>query len=261
MPTLTYNILSSKNDGLPLSPSELESLYFFGIGIKDQAGNRMSEEDLSFTIKSAAEEIEGLLNIKITKQVIQESQSYNLDDYRAWGYIPTTYPVACASNLTGFLGQVEQVIYPKNWLSVKKSNDGISNHRSIYIIPTTEDSVENTVVYSGVAPHMGHWGARNIPNYWTVTYVTSFDRMPEDILNAIGKLAAINVFHQLGDIILGAGIASQSIGIDGLSQSIATTSSATNAGYGARVTGYLADLKLLIPRIKAKYGGILFTSC
>jgi len=75
----------------------------------------------------------------------------------------------------------------------------------------------------------------------------------------IGKLAAINIFHQLGDIILGAGIASQSLGIDGLSQSISTTSSATNAGYGARITGYLADLKQARVDLKNKYDGNALT--
>jgi hypothetical protein len=263
MPLLQYDINSSKNDGLPMSPSELESTYFFGIPLVDPNGNRMSESDLTFAIKSAMEEMEGTLNIKMTKQVIQETQSYHINDYRSWGFIPTSYPVKCAGKLSGFMGKQEQVIYPPEWLMAKKTNDGIGYHRSMYLIPTTGTPTNgsNSVVYSGVAPHFGHWGASNIPHYWNVTYITSFDRMPEDILNAMGKLAAINVFHQLGDIILQPGIASQSIGIDGLSTSISTTSSATNAGFGARVTGYIADLKRTIPLLKSKYGGIIFTAC
>lgn len=262
MPTVTYNIQSSKNDGLPLSPSELESLFFFGIGIKDQDGNRMSDADIAFNVRHATEEIEGFLNIKVTKQVISETQSYHLNDYQSWGYIPTTYPVICPYQLVGLLGKVEQVVYPSDWLTAKRTNDGIGYYRSMYLVPSAAaTTTQNTVVYSGVAPHMGHYGSRNIPHYWNARYVTSFDRMPEDILMAIGKLATINIFAQLGDIILGAGIASQSLGIDGLSQSISTTSSATSSGYGSRMVNYYKDLKEGMPRLKAKYGGITFTSC
>ena len=260
MPQVTYNLISGKNNGLPIGPTELSSLYFFGIPIVDPSGNTMSDTDLAFQIRQATEEIEGLLNCKLTKQVIEETQNYVLNDYKAWGFIPASFPVVCAYALTGRLGTVEQVVWPQSWLSVRKNNDGISYYRQAFIVPTAGTIQTDSVVYSGITPHLGWFGQPTIPNYWNFIYVTSFDRIPEDILSAIGMMASIKVFHQLGDIILGAGIASQSIGIDGLSQSISTTSSATNAGYGARITGYIADLKLAIPRLEAKYKGMTISS-
>jgi len=260
MPQVTYNLLSGKNNGLPIGPTEVASLYFFGIPITDPSGNTMADNDLAFQIRQATEEIEGYLNCKLTKQVIRETQSYVLNDYKAWGYIPASFPVICAVALTGRLGTVEQVVWPSSWLSTRQSNDGISYFRQAFLVPTQGTIQTDSVVYSGITPHLGWFGQPTIPNYWDFIYVTSFDRIPEDILSAIGMLASIKIFHQLGDIILGAGIASQSIGLDGLSQSISTTSSATNAGYGARITGYLADLKLGMPRLKAKYDGITLTS-
>ena len=56
-----------------------------------------------------------------------------------------------------------------------------------------------------------------------------------------------------GDLIAGAGIATQSISIDGLSQSVGTTSSATNSGYGARVIQFNKELKELMTTLRAKY--------
>lgn len=255
MPTITYSIKSTKNSGLPVSASELASRYFFGIPIVDQSGNAMQDTDLEFFIKAAAEEVEGFLNLKLSKQIIEESFDYYRDDYQYWGFMPVSYPCRKPFRLIGLLGDVEQIEFPSNWLSVKRTNDGIGFARDIKLVPTAGTTVNQSTVYSGITPNVGWWGQRSIPNYWTAIYCTSLDRIPEDILDAIGKLAAINVFHQLGDIILGAGIASQSIGIDGLSQSIATTSSATNAGYGARITGYLSDLKLAFPKLKEKYDG------
>jgi len=262
MPTIQYQVLSSKNDGLPISPSELISQYFFGISLKNKEGASMSDSDIAFHIKAAVEEMEGYLNCKVMPQVITEQLDYNLSDFKSWGYIPTSYPVRCVHSLRGFLGKVEQVIYPKQWLSARSTSDGLQYFRQVFLIPTAGVSPDgqDTAIFNGVSPHLGWFGSKNIPNYWTISYVTSFDRIPEDIMKAIGKLAAIDIFHQLGDIILGAGIASQSLGIDSLSQSISTTSSATNAGYGARVTGYVDDLKRTLPILKSKYDGISLSS-
>lgn len=255
MPKISYSLKSTKND-LPISPEQLAGRYFFGIPINDPNGNVMTNENIGFHIRAAMESIEGFLNLKLTKQVMEESLGYHINDYKHWGFIPTSFPVLKAGALLGFLGNVQQIEYPREWLSVKKTTDPTGLHRMISLVPNAGSPETNSVAYSGISPHMGWFGRQTIPNYWTVRYVTSFERIPEDILDVIGKLASINIFHQLGDIILGAGIASQSIGIDGLSQSISTTSSATNAGYGARITGYLDDLKLSKPALKEKYGSM-----
>lgn len=73
------------------------------------------------------------------------------------------------------------------------------------------------------------------------------------LLKAIGLLAALAPLDIAGDLIAGAGIGSFSVGVDGLSQSIATTASATSAGYGARIISYQTQLKALLPVLRAKY--------
>ena len=254
MAVLSYSLNSSKND-LPISAEELVSRYFFGIPVKDPDGRVMNNENIAFYINAAKESFEGLLNIKLTKQVVEETLSYHLNDYASWGFIPTSFPVLKPGHLTGFLGKTEQVKFPQAWLSVKRTTDLTGAHRMIYMVPTSGNVEHGAVKYSGISPIVGWFGQQTIPNYWSIKYCTSFDTLPADLADAIGKLATINIFHQLGDIILGAGIASQSIGIDGLSQSISTTSSATNAGYGARVTGYLTDLKQARTDLKQKYDG------
>jgi len=73
------------------------------------------------------------------------------------------------------------------------------------------------------------------------------------ILKAVGMIAAITPLDIAGDLIAGAGIAQFSIGVDGLSQSVATTSSATNAGYGARIKSFQEQLKSTMSSLRAKY--------
>ena len=259
MPSLTLRAPYKRNQGV-MSPSEMIETYFFGISLCDADGNKISSDVLQLYLESATEEIENYLDIKIQKQIIEEDLGFWLYDWKNWGYIRTSYPVVKPQLIEGFINDVRQITYPQSWLSARRTNDGKTYFRTVNLVPTNGTTGANSQIYSGITPHLGFYGNKNIPNYWQITYCTGFDKVPSDLLNAIGKLAAINVFHIMGDLILGAGIASQSIGIDGLSQSIATTSSATNAGYGARVSGYLADLKLSMPKLRAFYKGMNLTS-
>ena len=262
MPTVAYNFPIERSD-LPISATELVSRYFFGISLTDQRGNPISQESIDFHIESAVEQLEGYLNLKLSKQIIEESLHYYVDDFSEWSYLPVSYPVLKPHELVGLIANIVQLSYPADWLSAKSTNDPTGAHRSIFLVPGRGGvSVTGTgqATYAGIMPLSGWMAGKTIPNYWKVKYCTSFDKLPADLADAVGKYAAIGIFHQMGDIILGAGIASESISIDGLSQSISTTSSATNAGYGARVTGYLADLKLAMPRLKLKYDGMILRS-
>lgn len=255
MGAISLEMPFGKNEGLIMSPSELKELYFFGVSVTTQDGREMPDETIATYIRSAQREIETYLNIKLQKQIIEENKDFVREDFKNWNFIRCTYYVNKPFLVQGNLNGVKQIEYPVEWLSSKETNQEDQYFRQIYLVPNA-GTADITAVYSGITPHVGFLGTKFIPNYWKVRYCTGFSKTPEDLLNFAGKLAAINVFHIMGDLILGAGIASQSIGIDGLSQSISTTSSATNAGYGSRITGYLADLKIAWPRLKSYYSGL-----
>ena len=73
------------------------------------------------------------------------------------------------------------------------------------------------------------------------------------IVRAVGLMAAMLPLDVAGDLIIGAGISQLSMNVDGLSQYIGTTSSPTNAGYGARLKAFERELEKLLPALKAKY--------
>ena len=77
--------------------------------------------------------------------------------------------------------------------------------------------------------------------------------MPGNMVQAIGLKAALTPLDVAGDLIVGAGIASKSISMDGLSMNINTTSSATNAGYGARVGQYERELKAIMGSLRKRW--------
>jgi hypothetical protein len=262
MGSVTLTLRYKKNTDLVLSPDELKNIYFLGIPVTDSNGNPMADRDIELIIEMAQTEVENHLSIKFTRQVYEENRDWNFDQWKKWGYIRTTFMVRDPISLQGFLNTAQQIDYPKQWLSAKKASDNIKFHRNIGLVPIhgSANSLSNNVIYTGIAPYIGYFGNKEIPNYWLVKYLTGWDKVPADLLDIVGKLASINIFHQLGDLIVGAGIASKSIGVDGLSQSISTTSSATNAGYGARIIGYVNDLKEKLPQARQVYRGISFGS-
>lgn len=90
----------------------------------------------------------------------------------------------------------------------------------------------------------------NVDFTWTI------DTLPADIVRAVCLKASLLTLDVAGDLISGAGIASISTSLDGLSQNINTTSSATNSGYGARVIQFTKEYKELMMTLKATYRAI-----
>lgn len=78
------------------------------------------------------------------------------------------------------------------------------------------------------------------------------------VLKSVAILASFLPLDVAGDLIAGAGIAAKTISLDALSQSINTTSSATNSGYSARVKQFQNELKSALHALKSKYTRINF---
>lgn len=245
------------------SPQEIKTLYLYGINIESTDGIRFSDEAFVHYIASAQKEVENWFGIKFAKQLIDESQSYYWDGYcEQFPILETKYLVREPLSLTGLLKTVEQVRYPKEWLSYAKDPDNVGGRR-ISIVPTGTGGIHanQDIILTGIVTQLGIQRYRNIPDYWNYQYITGFDidKLPYDLLDITGKLASFGPLNIAGDLILGsAGIASQSLGIDGLSQSISTTSSATNAGYGARLITYQKEIEESVKRIQYAYQSINF---
>lgn len=263
MPEINFTIDFLKKKDLLFSAQEIRNSYLSGIKINpssfSQFNTNFSDDDIEFHVRAAQKEIENYLSIKLFRQIYSESLSFSNDDWRYWGFIKTTYQVACALKLEGYLNTTKQTEYPKEWLSIKRDSDGIQYHRSIYIVASGNvGAVTNSIIYAGLMPNLGYLNAGSIPNYWQATYVTGFDQVPNDIMMVVGQLATISLLSIAGSNILGiAGISGASLSIDGLSQNL---TSALNA-FGDRIKGLNDDLQRRLPTLLGTYKGINFGVC
>lgn len=265
MSSLTLSIKYRKNSGVIMNPSELFSLYLYGITIQAGDGTSFSNDSIRFYIESAQKEIETFFNLKLTRQFIDQEKLtfYRADYWQEFPILFTNYPVNDPKSLTGRYNNLEQISYPSQWLTCHRNSYGLYKRR-ISIVPTgtAVASANAEVILSGITTQLGSQHFKLIPDYWDIQYVTGFgiDDMPMDLINLTGKLACFGPLNIAGDLILGAGIASQSLGVDGLSQSISSTSSATNSGYGARLVQYNNEIKESVKRLKLVYDEIKFVT-
>lgn len=89
---------------------------------------------------------------------------------------------------------------------------------------------------------------------YTTGYPTS-DFVPEGLRSTVGKYATIKALAVIGDGLL-AGFSSQSVSLDGLSESFSSTQSATSAYFGARIMQYQKEITEWLSRNRYKFSPV-----
>jgi hypothetical protein len=255
MPSLTFVIKSSINEGLIISPSAFMEQYLIGVPTTGISLLKIEE-----TIKVYQDLLEKMLGIKIKKQIISESRTYNYDDLNNFNYLRVSYSVIQAFTLLGKFGNVTRIEIPKEWLVSKKSNQG-QYYKKISIVPNAEGILSNVIITSNAGMYFFRFtGFDKLPDYWNIEYLTGLEGNTDLLKNAVAKLAAIDILNMASNNIIGAGLIGQTLSLDGLSQSIQTAKSSSTGAFGYMVTQYSNDLtQVIIPALKSYYKGILMT--
>lgn len=238
-----------------ITVDQLKTNYLFGLDLTNDTGTEYPDSLYEYFIKSAVSWIEHKLDIPLCpKAIVDERQDFYKEDYDNFIFIELDqYPVISVQQVQLVLpaNQVVQT-YDANWIHVDKKSG------QVHIVPGGE-SVGTTLLGAHGAWLPFLYGRnRYIPEAFRINYTAGFEsgKVPATLIDVVGKTASFGPLNIAGDLLGGAGIASQSIGIDSLSQSFNTTSSSTSAGYGARLLQYQKELKDVIPSLQRYYKGI-----
>ena len=259
-PTKAMNIRVTKTENewakdLVITRQELTDRYLFGLDQTDDYGNTLPDPVFAFAIRSAQDWLETELGgLVITEREFEETRDYHIADYVSYSNVRLfRFPI----NEVSFMGvqfplATNVLQFDPSWYRVE-SIGGISN-----LVPTQGTFSSILLSQGGNFLPLIYQGLQYVPAILRIKYKAGFKKgqVPPNILDIIGMKASMNMLNQFGDLIAGAGIASKSIGLDGVSQSISTTSSATNAGYGARIIQYNDEIKLRLDILKRYYVGI-----
>lgn len=241
---------------------EFKSLFLFGIPL-EKDNRPVPHETFEFYLKDAIAQLENTLSLKVFREIMKENKTFYAQDYRNWGYIRTTYPIVSPIVMTGYLGRVKQMQYPKAWMSIRKTSDNMLYGRSIKLVPNGSAGYEQTsALYAGLLPSLQSYGGFDkIPDYWVLEYITGFGQIPQDVKMVIGKLAAANILAMLNDSLQKVpGQSNSSISLDGLSQSTGTFASSSAGIFGARIKQYAEDIKQGLSRLRDQYTSVVMVT-
>ena len=230
-----------------LTTDDLIDNHFQGIDLMTYDGTPFSRTFLVSSLNSAIDRAEQVFDICITPREIKDElhdfEGNSLFD--SYQYTPLfKRPVKEIESITYKMGNRQILQVPKEWIQLDKRVGDVT------IFPIT-GSVNYINPALGVA--VPYFMTRSyMPMAVSINYKAGMekDEIPHNLLDWIFKYAAITIFEVWGDQIIGAGIASASVSIDGLSQSIGTTQSAMYGGASARILEYRKDLEELTPIIR-----------
>jgi hypothetical protein len=249
-----YSVASAQDPALSvITVDELKELYLFGLDLSDDTGTEMPDSLYEHFIASAVDWVEKRLDIPlIQKDITEEPHDYYREDYEQYIWLETQeYPVISVSEVKMVMpGEASIQTFDSDWIHLREEAG------QIQIVPGTSGPANTLFLANGQWLPYFYGRNRFIPDVFRVTYSAGFSTIPPQLKDIVGKVASFGPLNIAGDLLGGAGIASQSISIDGLSQTFNTTSSATNAGYGARILAYNRELKDVIPTLQRYYKGL-----
>lgn len=249
---------SQFNSGEPLvTPEQIKTRYLFGIDLQDpNTGKEMPKDTIQHAINSAVSFLEHELDIMITPRDFVENYDYRAQDYTSFNFLKLKKKPVCKVDLIRavFPQSKELVKYPEEWYVVEKESGTVE-------LSPVEGSFSGLVVTQGgsylplIYGTKDHW-----PHMFEVTYTAGFsnDCIPIVINDMIGMQASIHLFEILGDIVLGPGVANESVNLDGAGVSKGSTASAMYHAFSARVESYRKKLEQYTKAVKSYYRGFPF---
>jgi len=215
----------------------LTDTQLFGVRLTDSDNNAFPDAFFTRSIESAQDRASRRLGIPLgdADYVTFTDEQHDHEIGRTYQFYLQNGPVRAITQVQMAYGTDTIGAIPTDWFNVVDPKTGL-----VQLVPTTGNIAwEFTRVYAAL------WGPFRLNGVFRFTYTAGYKSsdVPESIKEIVAMEAAIPILRVAGELILGAGIASQSIGVDGMSTSIGTTSSATNNGFGASIIELQKALK------------------
>lgn len=235
----------------------LREVYLFGVRLTDDSGKPFPDSMFEHYIKAATNWLERHLDVCLSvKTIVGEKHDYYLKDYRRWAWMMVgKKPIRSVAEVRfEYPINDSAFTFPADWITFNRDRQVASSR--VQIIPKSGALSEILITKGGNLLPMLEGLNSYVPDALVIDYEAGLgpDEISDDMKHLIGMYAAIGPLNIAGDLLVGAGIASKTIGIPGLHQSINTTSSATNSGYGSRILEYQKEIKDLLPQVKSHFG-------
>lgn len=219
-----------------LTPGWLKANYLTGLKFVDNLGVEYPDSVFETHMQNALVKLEKLCDITILPITIsREAHDYVVSDYMNWGWMQLyKVPVKMVTRLRGVYPVGGAIEYPNQWIQVNGESGQIN------LVASTGNLGGMIIGQGGTAMPLIYGGVSHVPNLWEVDYVAGMDtdNMPRMIVEALAKLACMDLLAVFSDLTRPIGVTSESASVDGLSQSMSYAVPA----FQARLQRYEADL-------------------
>jgi hypothetical protein len=231
---------------------ELKDIYLYGLddALSNDAGVPIPDYVYAHYIRSAIAKFEQKTSTRVTPTYFEEHHDYFQEDAETfYSFWTDEFPVIQVQSIELTLPGATAQAFPEEWLRLEKLPGQI--HMIPGPGPTPFTGLRNRLI-SGLRSN------KFLPQAFLIKYFAGFGpgELPANIKNIIGLEASYGPLNIGGDLLGGAGIASQTISLDGLSTTFNTTSSSTSAGFGARIIQYTKELKDQYPEVTRYFKGL-----
>ncbi len=256
--------------GAIVTPDEMRMIYFMGNSrLVTQDGTYLSDDAIKGWIDQTSRAIAEELKWDIYPQLwrhrsARPEQSRKIEDYARWD---DTYPYRRSRRNFHFVKlRHRPLLRLEKW----ELHNPYADQRILDLLPGAELNYE-----AGALSNL-RWGNRHrasghgslplrasrlhtynedLPNSYLIDYATGYDsanRVPDDLRELVAKALAIKIMSAYGDGIV-SGLASFSIGVGVLHESVNTTMSATSAFFGARILQLQGEIKEWYQKHQSRY--------
>lgn len=165
-----------------------------------------------------------------------EQHDFKFNDYLSFSFLQVNhFPMVSVEEVRFTLpAQSGTQIFPKEWIR-------FTDRGQINLVPVAGSSTDFVFAAGGTwLPFVLNGLYSHVPLAWEIDYTTGFDpcKVPRIITQAVAKLAAIEVYLDLDNLIRPLGVSSESLSVDGLSQSRGFLTPA----FKAKIDEYKEDL-------------------
>ncbi len=252
-PEETMAVEAGANPLAVISIGELKEHYLFGVDLTDDSKRPYPDSMFEEFVRAAVDQVAIDLDIPILPElVVGEKHDFNREDYNKYIFMYLKKAPLLSVQEVRMVMPGEQTILTcaTDWLHPQLDSG------QLQVVPGAGIAGSILLGASGAYMPLIYGSCKHVPDIFRVDYLAGLWPTPPQVRDLIAMLACFGPLNTAGDLIAGAGIASKSISVDGLGQSIGTTSSATNAGYGARLIIYAKKIKELLPKLRRYYKGM-----
>lgn len=240
-----------------LSVDDLKQFYLFGLPLSDpRTGQPLPDSFFQYYIDGGVTYTENILDVDL-RQKTRTNEKYDFikPDYERFMWIKLLHqPVISVSEVRMSVdgSETNAVVLDSAGYRI----DNVAGHFEDQVL--NNDQLMASIGINTLWVPFYSTYRKYAPQVFSIDYVSGFapGRLPADLRELVGRVAAIGPLSVLGDLIAGVGIAGNHVNLDMLATKLTTTKSDKSSAFSVRIRQYKEEINDLIKQLRLIYRGI-----